>query len=104
MKPKRLSAAATLETDLGPWEILTVNSNASAVQKQVVPWFIALYGLSYSRSIKLDVVKEMVIATSDALNLLECSQTAAEDFPVGLTDIAKRVKAAAGMYFDILLL
>ena len=44
----------------------------------------------------------MVIATSDALNLLECSQTVAKDFPVGLTDIAKKVKAAAGMYFDIL--
>jgi hypothetical protein len=102
VRPKTRSSADVLEIDVGPWAVLNVKSNASAVQRQVVPWFIAIYGLSYSKSLKLDVVKEVVIATTAQLGLLDNCQAAAEEFNVGLTDVARKVKAAAGMYFNIL--
>ncbi len=71
------------------------------MQRLVVLWLIARYRLSYSKSLKLDAIKQVIMTTATRLGLIEYCQTAAEDFPVVLTDIAKRVKAAAGMYFDI---
>jgi hypothetical protein len=41
------------------------------------------------------------MATATKLGLIERCQTAAEEFPIGLTDVAKRDKADAGMYFEI---
>ena len=66
-----------------------------------------MYGLSYAKSIKLEVVKEMLIAVCDSLNILEDSMTseeAAKVYPIGFADIAKKVKATAGMYLYILYL
>ena len=68
-----------------------------------MPWFIAIYGLSYSKSLKLDVVKQVIMATATKLGLLECCETAAKEYPVGLTDAAKKVKLAAGIYVYIVL-
>ncbi len=41
--------------------------------------------------------------TAIKLGLIECCQTTAEEFPIGLTEVTKQVnlKADAGMYFDI---
>ncbi len=93
----------TVVTDLGPWKVFYVKSNASEVQKLIVPWFIAMYGSSYAKSLKLDVIKQVVMAMATKLGLIKCChwQTAGEEFPISLTDVAKQVKAAAGMYFDI---
>ena len=60
--------------------------------------------MSYAKSIKLGVVNEMLIAVCDSLNILEDSMTseeAANAYPIGFADIAKKVKAAAGMYLYI---
>ena len=51
------------------------------------------------------VVNEMLIAVCDSLNILEdrmTSEEAAKAYPIGFADIAKKVKAAAGMYLYIL--
>ena len=94
---------------MGPWDILTKKANSTLLQKRIVPWFIAMYGLSYAKSIKLEVVKEMLIAVCDSLNIREdtssmTSEEAAKACPIGFADIAKRVKAAAGMYLYLLYL
>jgi hypothetical protein len=93
-----------MELEMGPWAILTLKGNATLLQRKLVPWFIALYGISYSKVIELYVVKEMLIAVCDSLNILEDSMSceeAAKAYPIGFADIAKRVKAAAGMYLYI---
>ncbi len=46
-----------IKTEIGPWIVFMVKSNAVEVQRLVVPWFIAMYGLSYAKSLKLDVIK-----------------------------------------------
>ena len=52
--------------------------------------------------IKLDMVKEILIALSTKLGFIADSEVAAEEFPIGLTEVAKKAKSAAGIiYFDI---
>ncbi len=74
-----------------------VKSNASEVQRLVVQWLIAMYCLTYPKSLKLDVIKQHIMAVGPLLGLLTICKAAAEDFPVVLNDVAKRCKAAAGM-------
>ncbi len=62
----------------------------------VVPWLIAMYSLTYAKSIKLDVIKQQIMVVTPLLGLLTNCKEAAEEYPVGLNDIAMRVKAAAG--------
>jgi hypothetical protein len=96
--PSDAMIEAEFAAETGPWKVFYVKSNAAEVQQLVVPWFIAMYRLSYA---KLDVIKQ-VMATATNLGLIECVQTAVEAFPVALNDVAKRVKAAVGLYFDFL--
>jgi hypothetical protein len=63
----------------------------------IVPWSIAIYGLSYHKSLKLDVIKQQIMAIVPLLGLLTNCKAAAEEYPVGFIDTAKRVKAAAGI-------
>ena len=63
----------------------------------VVLWLIAMYGMTYHKSIKLDVIKQQIMAVVPLLGLLTDCKAAAEDYPVGLNDIARRVKAGAGI-------
>ncbi len=74
-----------------------VKSNASEVQRLVVPWLIAMYCLTYPKSLKLDVIKQQIMAVAPLLGLLTNCKAVAKEFPVGLNDIAKKCKAAAGM-------
>jgi hypothetical protein len=70
------------------------------LQRHVVPWLIALRGLSFAKTVKIDLIKQMVIAVLDADNLLQGNMTAEEAaaaYPVAFTDVAKKVKHAAGM-------
>jgi hypothetical protein len=65
-----------------------VKSNASEVQKLGVPWLIAMYGLSYAKSLILDVIKQVTMVTATKLGLIKCCQTSAKDFPISLNDVA----------------
>jgi hypothetical protein len=78
-----------------------LKSNAVEVQRLFVLWLIAMYCLSYSKALKLEVTKQLIMAVGPLLGLLADCKTAAEEFPVGLNNIAMRVKAAAGMYINI---
>jgi hypothetical protein len=78
-----------------------VKSNALKVQKLVVLWLIATYCLRYPKTLKLEVIKQQIMAVGPLLGLLPNCQAAAEEFSVGLNDVAKRVKAAAGMFIDL---
>ena len=70
------------------------------VQRLIVPWFVALYGLKYAKSMKMDMIKEMVIALGPKLDFVGFNvKTAAEEFPVGFTEVAKRAKSAAGIMY-----
>jgi hypothetical protein len=53
------------------------------------------YCLTYPKSLKLDVIKQQIVAVAPLLGLL--TNCKAEEFPVDLNDIAKKCKAAAGM-------
>ena len=94
-------SAHDIETELDPWKVFMVKSNASEVQRLVVPWLIAMYGLTYAKSLKLDVIKQQIMAVAQLLGLLTNCKAEAEEFPVGLNDIAKKCKAAAGMFIHI---
>ncbi len=60
-----------VETEIGLCEVFMVESDASEVQRLVAPWFIAMYRLSYSKSLKLDGIKQVVMATATKLGLIE---------------------------------
>jgi hypothetical protein len=92
---------------MGPWKVLTVKRNATLVQRKIVPWAISLYGVSFKKSLSVDIAKEMLISFCDSKGILANGITAAETakrYPVGFADIANKVQAAAGMYFYILYL
>jgi hypothetical protein len=75
---------------MGPWR------NATLVQRTMVPWAIAMYGVSFKKY----VIKEMLIPFCDSKGILANGMTAAETakrYPVGFADIANRAHAAAGM-------
>ncbi len=78
-----------------------VKSNASKEQPLVVQWLIAMYCLTYAKSLKFDVIKQQIMAVMPLLGLMTNCKTVAEEFPVGLNDIAKKCKAAAGMFSHI---
>jgi hypothetical protein len=54
-------ASNDIETQFGPWKLFTLKSNDVEVQGLVVPWFIAMYRLNYSKSLKLNVIKQVVM-------------------------------------------
>ena len=86
--------------DKGPW-VFYDRVNAIVIQKFIVPWSIAQYGLSYTKKLSVDVVKEMLIALCDAEGYLQgCPSAAVEakKYAVTFADIAKKVKNAAGVY------
>lgn len=86
--------------DNGPWDFYD-RVNAIAIQKFVVPWSIAQYGLDYTKKLSLEVVKEMLIALCDAEGFLQGSPSAAVEakkYAVSFADVAKKVKNAAGAY------
>ena len=62
-----------------------------------------MYGMSY-KSVKLDVIKEMMIAIIDAETLIgpwvSCAQQA-KIYAIRFNTIVKKAKAAAGLYMFI---
>ncbi len=82
---------------MGPWMLFLDKANAILVQRCVVPWMIALYGMSYQKNMKQELVKEMVIALRDNLDFAPFDlEEAAEEYPVGFAEVIKRIKTAAG--------
>ncbi len=69
------------------------------LQKHIVQWLIALGGLSAIRLITLDHIKQMLSAILDSEHLLPYASAAkaAVDFPVAFSDVARKVKMAAGI-------
>ncbi len=70
------------------------------MQKHIVPWLIALYGLSYTKTITTQVIRQMIIALCTEHDYLECSMSAeeaAKEYRVALNEAANQVKHAAGM-------
>jgi hypothetical protein len=63
---------------VGPWKILAVKRNATLVQRTIVPWAIALYGVSFKKSLSVDIAKEMLISFCDSKGILANDMTAAE--------------------------
>ena len=59
-----------VDVNAGPFQQFGQKRVATAMQKYIVPWSIALEGLSYAKRLKIDVVKAMLIAIIDAENLM----------------------------------
>ena len=77
------------------------SDSAIVIQKFIVPWSIAQYGLGYTKKLTLEVVKEMLIALCDDEGFLQgCPSAAVEakKYAVSFADVAKKVKNAAGVY------
>ena len=84
---------------MGLWVEFTQKKNATAVQKHLVPWLIAKFGLAYAKLVKLSMVKEMLqVLCSDLPFVTFDGAVMAEEYPFGLTDIAMKAKTAAGTY------
>ena len=68
------------------------------MQRCVVPWLISLEGMKHSKSIKLEIIKEMLLALGPTLDFVRFDvEEAKVEYKVGFAEIAKRVKAAAGI-------
>jgi hypothetical protein len=65
--------------------------------RSIVLWCIAIYGLNYHKNVTLDAIKEMVLALCAANRWVSCPESA-KKHNIAFTDVATRVKAAAGMF------
>ena len=82
---------------MGPWMIFIDKANAIVVQRYIVPWMIALYGMSYQKNMKQELIKEMVLALSSTFEFAPFDlEEVAIEFPVGFAEVIKRIKTAAG--------
>ncbi len=55
-----------VEVQAGPFATFLDKSAAFSMQKYIVPWCIARYGLSFPKELSLESVQEMLIAIIDA--------------------------------------
>ena len=79
--------------------------DATAMQKFIVPWSIAIHGLSFAKSMKIEQVKEMLIAVIDELQLMPGypdTAAVAKRHSIAFGDLAKQAKNAAGMNHVVL--
>ena len=70
------------------------------MQKHVVPWLIALFGLNYTKAATAQLVRQMIVALCTEYEYLECSMSAEEAatrYKIALNEAAEKVKHAAGM-------
>ena len=72
------------------------------MQKHIVPWLIAMYGLSYTKTAANSVIRQMIIALFDEHDYVQCRMTAQEaavEYNCALNDTVNNlnVKHAAGM-------
>ena len=87
------------DIDVGQWIVFLDKANAIILQRLIVPWLVALYELKYAKSIKLETIKEMVIALCPQLDFVNFdAEEASRTSPVGFAEISKRAKFAAGAF------
>ena len=95
-----------VSAELGPFEQLIATKNkgrATTIQRVLLPWLIAKYGLSFKYA-KMDVVKQMVVAIIDEHDLLGLGMSCLEvtkTFTIGFNTIVQKAKLAAGLYMFI---
>ncbi len=66
-----------MDIDKGPFVVFETKTAATNLQRFAMQWLIAIYGLSYAKSIQISVLKEMLIAIIDEHNLLGEGQSCA---------------------------
>jgi hypothetical protein len=85
---------------MGQWDVFLDKVNAITVQRHIVPWLVAIYGLKYAKSIKLETIKEMVTALCPQLDFVGFDAVEeSRKVQVGFAEISKRVKIAAGIIY-----
>ena len=98
-------AKKVIDVKAGPFAAFAEKRTASLMQKFIVPWNIAIHGLSYAKKITEKDIKAQLIAIIDSENLMpgyaSCAVEASK-YSVAFGDFAKRVKAAAGMYYVLI--
>ena len=102
---QKRAASVTVEIEKGPFAIFDLRPNTTNLQRFIVPWLIAKYGLSYPKTMETHVLKEMLIAIIDQNKLLGPYDSCAEQskiYAVAFQDLAKKVKNAAGLSFIML--
>ena len=102
---QKRAPSVTLEIEKGPFAIFDHRPNATNLQRFIVPWLIARYGLSYPKTMETHVLKEMLIAIIDQNKLLGPYDSCAAQskiYAVAFQDLAKKVKNAAGFSFIML--
>jgi hypothetical protein len=62
---QKRAPSVTVEIEKGPFAIFDLRPNANNLQRFIVPWLIATYGLSYPKTMETHVLKEMLIAIID---------------------------------------
>ena len=90
-----------IDVKAGPFAAFGEKRAASLMQKFIVPWNIAIHGLSYAKKLTEKDIKAQLIAIIDSENLMPGYATCAEQaskYSVAFGDLAKRVKADAGIY------
>ena len=99
--PSGAKGKKEIDVKAGPFAAFSEKQTASLMQRFIVPWNIAIHGLSYSKKLTEKDIKAQLIAIIDSENLLpgyaSCSELARR-YSVGFGDLATRVKNAAGMY------
>ena len=86
------------EYEMGQWFAFTEKNSAIEVKRCVVPWLISLEGMKHAKSIKLDIIKEMLLALGPTLDFVRFHMEEAKvEYKVGFAEIAKRVRSAAGI-------
>ena len=102
---QKRAASVTVEIEKGPFAIFDLRPNATNLQRFIVPWLIAKYGLSYPKTMETHVLKEMLIAIIDQNKLLGPYDSCAAQskiYAVAFQDLVKKVKNAAGLSFILL--
>lgn len=102
---QKRAPSVTVEIEKGPFAIFDLRPNATNLQRFIVPWLIARYGLSYPKTMETHVLKEMLIAIIDQNKLLGPYDSCAEQskiYAVAFQDLVKKVKNAAGLSFIML--
>ena len=78
-------------------------TNASTMQKHIVPWLIALHGLNYTKATTAQLVRQMIVALCTEHDYLECSMSAeeaAKQYKIAST-FKRKFKSAANATTDI---
>jgi hypothetical protein len=93
------------DVECGPFAVCDGRKIASAIQRQLVPWLIAINGLQW-KAVPMSTVREMIAALIDANEYLgtgvKC-EAEAKRFPLGFADLVKKAKTAAGKILSIVL-